>query len=153
LKGQLAIETLADRKILGRPIFISEAMKKGKKKTPELKDKPVRQGPFGPKFRPDGGRPMGGRTGAAPRLGGAGGSRPTSSRNPRRGSGAVGGGFRSAPGASPSTGQNPGNPSGNFRAPGSLPRSGSQGPGAPKPSTPPPDPNRDPRPPFTNPNG
>ncbi len=109
LKGQLAIETLADKKVLGRPILINQALKKGKKLKPELKKPEVRQGPFGPKFRPDGGRPMGGpgprsgsRSGVTPRLGGAGGSRPSSSRNPRRASGSTGAsGFRSSPEGTP----------------------------------------------------
>ena len=106
LKGQLAIETLTEKMVLGRPILINEALKKGKKLKPILKKPEIRQGPFGPKFRPDGARPMGGasprsglRSGATPRLGGtAGGSRPTSSRNPRRASGSAGGGLRPSPG-------------------------------------------------------
>ena len=112
LKGQLAIETLAEKMVLGRPILINEALKKGKKLKPTLKKPEIRQGPFGPKFRPDGARPMGGasprsgpRSGATPRLGGAaGGSRPTSSRNPRRASGSSGGsGFRPTPGGAPNS--------------------------------------------------
>ncbi|MSR33803.1 MAG: hypothetical protein EXS12_03235 [Phycisphaerales bacterium] len=105
LKGQLAIETLAEKNILGRPILINEALKKGKKLKPLVKKPEIRQGPFGPKFRPDGASFTGGagsrsglRSGVTPRLGGAGGSRPTSSRNPRRASGAAGGsGFKPTP--------------------------------------------------------
>ena len=136
LKGQLAIETLAEKKVLGRPILINAALKKGKKLKPELKKPEVRQGPFGPKFRPDGGKPMGGsglRSGATPRLGGAGGSRPTSSRNPRRASGAAGGsGFRPTPGGGPAgpagtgptTGSSRSFPSGNVRPPRPAPGTG-----------------------------
>jgi RNA recognition motif-containing protein len=140
LKGQLAIETLAEKKVLGRPILITEALKKGKKLKPEVKKPEVRQGPFGPKFRPDGAKPMGGpgsRSGVTPRLGGAGGSRPTSSRNPRRASGAAGGsGFRPTPGGAPSgpgTGGTLGGPrsfpSGNVRPPRPL---GGSSPSAPE---------------------
>ena len=137
LKGQLAIETLAEKKVLGRPILINAALKKGKKLKPELKKPEVRQGPFGPKFRPDGAKPMGGsglRSGATPRLGGAGGSRPTSSRNPRRASGAAGGsGFRPTPGGGPvgpagtgpASGSSRSFPSGNVRPP--RPTSGTTG--------------------------
>ncbi|MCE9618663.1 MAG: hypothetical protein K8R92_02000 [Planctomycetes bacterium] len=129
LKGQLAIETLTDRKILGRPIFINEALKKGKKLSPEAKEKPVRQGPFGPKFRGDGSRPMGGpRTTATPRLGGSGGSRPSSSRNPRRVSGSSGGpGFRGAPEGKPPMGAAGSFPSGNVRPPRPAARPGGTG--------------------------
>lgn len=146
LKGQLAIETLAEKNVLGRPILINEALKKGKKLKPILKKPEIRQGPFGPKFRPDGAKPIGGsgprggpRSGATPRLGGAaGGSRPTSSRNPRRASGASGGsGFRPAPGGAPGS-SGPGSaggasgprsfPSGNLRPPRSTGESGSSAP-------------------------
>ena len=135
LKGQLAIETLAEKKVLGRPILITEALKKGKKLKPQLKKPEVRQGPFGPKFRPDGAKPMGGpgsRSGVTPRLGGAGGSRPTSSRNPRRASGSTGSGFRPTPGASPTGGAAGGPrsfPGGNVRPTG--PTGGGSSPSAP----------------------
>jgi RNA recognition motif-containing protein len=95
MKGQLAIETLTGRKILGREIVINEAMKKGKKKLgPAETEKP--RGPFGPKFGGGGG--VGGRSGSGSRPGGfsrgtAGGSERRGSaggsgfsRNPRRGS-------------------------------------------------------------------
>lgn len=100
MKGQLAIETLTGRKILGREIVINEAMKKGKKKLgPAETEKP--RGPFGPKFGGGGGvggrggaglRPGGfsrGAAGGADRRGSAGGS--GFSRNPRRGSSGSGG--------------------------------------------------------------
>ena len=136
MKGQLAIETLTGRKILGREIVINEAMKKGKKKmTPADAAKP--RGPFGPKFRGPGGAGSGGswtggRSGGAGRSGSsrglagrggaAGGDRPAGgfSRNPRRG---FGGGSR-PPGAS-----GPGSPS---RPP---PGPGGRGPagGSPRP--------------------
>ena len=88
MKGQLAIETLTGRKILGREIVINEAMKKGKKKLgPAETEKP--RGPFGPKFGGGGG--VGGRAGSASRPGGF-------SRNPRRGS-ASGGSPRGLGGA------------------------------------------------------
>ena len=146
LKGQLAIETLAEKMVLGRPILINEALKKGKKLKPLLKKPEIRQGPFGPKFRPDGARPMGGasprsgpRSGATPRLGGAaGGSRPTSSRNPRRASGSAGGGFRPSPGGAPGASGGPAGgaaggprsfPGGNVRPTG--PTGGESSPSAP----------------------
>ena len=146
LKGQLAIETLTEKMVLGRPILINEALKKGKKLKPTLKKPEIRQGPFGPKFRPDGARPMGGasprsgpRSGATPRLGGAaGGSRPTSSRNPRRASGSAGGGFRPSPGGAPGASGGPAGgaaggprsfPGGNVRSTG--PTGGESSPSAP----------------------
>jgi hypothetical protein len=107
MKGQLAIETLTGRKILGREIVINEAMKKGKKKLgPAETEKP--RGPFGPKFGGGGG--VGGRSGSGSRPGGfsrgtAGGSERRGSaggsgfsRNPRRGS-ASGGSPRGLGGA------------------------------------------------------
>ena len=107
MKGQLAIETLTGRKILGREIVINEAMKKGKKKLgPAETEKP--RGPFGPKFGGGGGvgvrggsgsRPGGfsrGAAGGSERRGSAGGS--GFSRNPRRGS-ASGGSPRGLGGA------------------------------------------------------
>ena len=108
MKGQLAIETLTGRKILGREIVINEAMKKGKKKIgPAETEKP--RGPFGPKFGGGGG--VGGRSGSGSRPGGfsrgaAGGSERRGSagsssgfsRNPRRGS-ASGGSPRGLGGA------------------------------------------------------
>ncbi len=79
MKGQLAIETLADRKILGRSIVINEALKKGKKKMGPA-DVPAPRGPFGPKFREGGAAGarggFGGRTSSRP---GGFSSRPTSS--------------------------------------------------------------------------
>lgn len=108
MKGQLAIETLTGRKILGREIVINEAMKKGKKKLgPAETEKP--RGPFGPKFGGGGGvggrggmgsRPGGfsrGSAGNSERRGSAGGS--GFSRNPRRGS--AGGGAPRGPGGTP----------------------------------------------------
>lgn len=100
MKGQLAIETLTGRKILGREIVINEAMKKGKKKMSAAEESKPR-GPFGPKHRAGGGsfggpragfsRGVGMRGGAASgperRGPGAGGS---FSRNPRRGMGGAG---------------------------------------------------------------
>lgn len=105
MKGQLAIETLTGRKILGREIVINEALKKGKRK-PEAPDAAKPRGPFGPKFRAGpgtggprvsfggrggsaGGAPRGGSSGAAgDRRGGSAGSGGARfSRNPRRGPG------------------------------------------------------------------
>jgi len=86
LKGQLAIETLAGRKLNGRTIVINEALKKGKSAA-RGPGKPMREGPFGPRF------------GSA--RGGVGGRR-FSSRNPRRGS--------AGPGAGPRAGAGPGVP-------------------------------------------
>jgi hypothetical protein len=140
MKGQLAIETLTGRKILGREIVINEAMKKGKKKMgPADASKP--RGPFGPKFRgaggAGGGNWTGGRSGGprsgssrGPAAGGrpaAGGDRPAGggfSRNPRRG---FGGGSRPA---------GPGGPGSPSRPP--PPGPGGRGPG-PGPSRPRPD--------------
>jgi len=103
MKGQLAIETLAGRKVNGRTIIISEALKKGKpaSRTP---GKPAREGPFGPRF------------GSA--RGGVGGRR-FSSRNPRRG--AAGGVGPRGPGSP--AGGNGGGP-----APGPRPGPGSTSP-------------------------
>lgn len=130
MKGQLAIETLTGRKILGREIVINEAMKKGKKKMgPAETEKP--RGPFGPKFGGGGGiggrggssaRPGGfsrGAAGASDRRGSAGGS--GFSRNPRRGS-AAGGAPRGLGGA-------PRPPAG----PASRPPMGGPGAGGPRP--------------------
>ena len=91
MKGQLAIETLTGRKILGREIVINEAMKKGKKKLgPAETEKP--RGPFGPKFGGGGG--VGGRAGTSSRPGGF--SRGASGASERRGS-AAGSGFSRNP--------------------------------------------------------
>lgn len=116
MKGQLAIETLTGRKILGREIVINEALKKGKKK-PGAPEASKPRGPFGPKFRagPGGAGPrvgFGGRAGGAgPSRGGPAGDRRGSasgggagggsfSRNPRRGlGGSRPGGAGGAPGA------------------------------------------------------
>lgn len=106
MKGQLAVETFQERKILGRTIVINEAMKKGKKKMAPV-DLPAPRGPFGPKFGGGGGvgprsgigsRPPAGfsrgassRGASAGSAGGAGADRrASSSRNPRR-SGGTGG--------------------------------------------------------------
>ena len=133
MKGQLAIETLTGRKILGREIVINEAMKKGKKKLgPAETEKP--RGPFGPKFRAGpgagprasfgsnrpigraGGFARGGAAGAGPgsgaaggRPGGASGSPRGSSRNPRRGfsGGPRPGGPAPGAGGGPSAGRPP----------------------------------------------
>ncbi len=69
LKGQLAIETLSNKKINGRTVVINEAIKKGKKTQPA--DRMPRNTPLGPR--------------AFPRVGGF-------------GRGASGGGMRSASG-------------------------------------------------------
>ena len=134
MKGQLAIETLTGRKILGREIVINEAMKKGKKKLgPAAVEKP--RGPFGPKFGGGGG--MGGRGGVSSRPGGfsrgaagadrRGASGGSSSRNPRRGS--AGGGLR-GPGAGPGGASGP-------SGPGSRPSAGGgSGPGPSRPPSP-----------------
>ena len=135
MKGQLAIETLTGRKILGREIVINEALKKGKRK-PGAEDASKPRGPFGPKFRagPGAGGPrvsFGGRGGAAGGMsrggpaggdrrgsagGGAAGGSSRFSRNPRRGPGGA------RPGGSAG---GPGGPGGPGRPPG--------GPGAPRP--------------------
>jgi len=123
MKGQLAIETLTGRKILGREIVINEAMKKGKKKmTPADAAKP--RGPFGPKFRGPGGAGGGSWTGG--RSGGAGGFRSSSSRGPAA---------RSGPGSDRPGGGSSRNPRRGFGGSG-RPGSGSGGPGS--PSRPPP---------------
>jgi hypothetical protein len=138
MKGQLAVETLTGRKILGREIVINEAMKKGKKKmTPADASKP--RGPFGPKFRGPGGASGGSWTGGrssssgsrmgssrGPAAGGrpaAGGDRPAGgfSRNPRRG---FGGGIRPA---------GPGGPGSPMRPPGPGGRGPAGGPPKPRP--------------------
>ena len=120
MKGQLAIETLTGRKILGREIVINEAMKKGKKKLgPAETEKP--RGPFGPKFGGGGG--VGGRGGSASRPGGfsrgaAGGPERRGStggssgfsRNPRRGS--ASGGSPRGPGGAPRPPAGPTGPAG-----------------------------------------
>ncbi len=137
LKGQLAIETLTGKKIGGRAIVINEALKKGKGKPAAPTDKPVRQGPFGPRFQAGAGR---GGPGAA----GAGGpARRMSSRNPRRsggfsrpgpggpaGLGGAGGPGGPAGGAGPGTG-GPGQRPGGFGGGSFSPRPG--GPSAPRP--------------------
>jgi len=87
MKGQLAIETLAGRKISGRSIVINEAVKRGKA-PPKGGAGPARQGPFGPRF------------GSSPR-GGAPAGRRFSSRNPRRGFGTGGTGGGGAGGSAP----------------------------------------------------
>ena len=124
MKGQLAIETLTGRKILGREIVINEALKKGKKKAgaPEP-GKP--RGPFGPKFRagPGGAAPRVGFGGAArgPRAGAPGERRGPGagfSRNPRRGlSGPRPGGPGAPPGPSGPGGRPPSGPGGSGRPP------------------------------------
>ena len=136
MKGQLAIETLTGRKILGREIVINEALKKGKKK-PGAEDASKPRGPFGPKFRAGPGGP-GPRVGFGGRAGGAGMSRggraggpsdraPGSgsgagsrfSRNPRRG---PGGPRPGGPGAPPGPGGRPPmGPGGGGRPPSSGP--------------------------------
>ena len=128
MKGQLAIETLTGRKILGREIVINEALKKGKRK-PGAEDASKPRGPFGPKFRagPGAGGPRvsfggrGGAAGGAPRAGMGGGSGAAGgdrrggsagagssrfSRNPRRGLGGPrpGGPGASGPGSRPPSG-------------------------------------------------
>ena len=140
MKGQLAIETLTGRKILGREIVINEAMKKGKKKLgPAATEKP--RGPFGPKFGGGGGvggragsssRPGGfsrGSAGASDRRGSAGGS--GFSRNPRRGS--AGGGAPRGLGGTPRPPAGPGSrpPMGGPGAGGTRPPAG--GPPKPRP--------------------
>ena len=128
MKGQLAIETLTGRKILGREIVINEALKKGKKK-PTTPDAGKPRGPFGPKFRAGPGGPgprvgFGGRGGAvrgdraggppADRRGGAGGG--GFSRNPRRGPGGPRpGGASGGPSGGP--GRPPSGPAGGPRPP------------------------------------
>ena len=131
MKGQLAIETLTGRKILGREIVINEALKKGKKK-PVGDDASKPRGPFGPKFRAGPGGPgprvgFGGRAGGAgfsrgvrggapgdrrgPGSGGAGGSGGGFSRNPRRGLGGPRpGGTGGGPGGSGRPPAGPGSP-------------------------------------------
>jgi len=148
MKGQLAIETLTGRKILGREIVINEALKKGKKK-PAGEDASKPRGPFGPKFRagPGGAGPRvgfggraggsglsrGGRAGApGERRGaaGAGGSGGGFSRNPRRGLGGPRpGGSGGAPG---SGGRPPAGPRGSG-APGRPPMGGPPQPPRPRP--------------------
>lgn len=91
LKGQLAIETLANRKINGRTVVINEAVKKGKKTQPAARM--PRNTPLGPRAFPR----VGGfnRGPGAARGASSGGSRFI--RNPRRlfnqpmGTGAPGG--------------------------------------------------------------
>jgi len=101
MKGQLAIETLTGRKILGREIVINEAMKKGKKKLgPAETEKP--RGPFGPKFGGGGG--VGGRSGSGSRPGGF--SRGASGGSERRGS-AGGSGFSRNPRRGSASGGSP----------------------------------------------
>jgi RNA recognition motif-containing protein len=143
MKGQLAIETLTGRKILGKEIVINEALKKGKRKLgPADATKP--RGPFGPKFRggPGAGGPrvsFGGRGGAAGGFsrggpgarrdgatgggpagpGAAGGSR--FSRNPRRGPGGPRPGG-AGPGAGGSGGRPPSGPGGSRPPTGGPPR-------------------------------
>jgi RNA recognition motif-containing protein len=80
LKGQLAIETLANRKINGRTVVINEAVKKGKKTLPSARM--PRNTPLGPRAFPRAsgfGRSAGG---GGPRAAGGGGGRFI--RNPRR---------------------------------------------------------------------
>jgi RNA recognition motif-containing protein len=132
MKGQLAIETLTGRKILGREIVINEALKKGKKKpsTPE-EGKP--RGPFGPKFRAGPGGP-GPRVGFGGRGGAPRGDRPGGASD-RRGS-ASGGGFSRNPRRGMG-GSRPGGPSGGPgrppAGPGGGPRPPSGGPPRPRP--------------------
>jgi hypothetical protein len=140
MKGQLAIETLTGRKILGREIVINEALKKGKKK-PSAPEAGKPRGPFGPKFRagPGGAGPrvgFGGRAGGAGLSrggpagdrrgsasgGGAGGG--SFSRNPRRGLGGPRpGGAGGGPGAGGRPPAGPGGPGPTGRPPmGGAPR-------------------------------
>ena len=117
LKGQLAIETLTDRKILGRTVVINEAIKKGKKTQPVVRA--PRNSPLGPRAFPRGG--FGGRPGPGGASNRPGGSR--FMRNPRRlftqAGGPGGMGAPGAPGA-PGTPGAPGAPgaSGTASAPG-----------------------------------
>ena len=102
MKGQLAIETLTGRKILGREIVINEAMKKGKKKLgPAETEKP--RGPFGPKFGGGGG--VGGRAGTSSRPGGF--SRGASGTSERRGSAGSSSGFSRNPRRGSASGGSP----------------------------------------------
>jgi RNA recognition motif-containing protein len=140
MKGQLAIETLTGRKILGREIVINEAMKKGKKKMSAAEDSKPR-GPFGPKHRAGGGSFGGSRAGFSRggsfRAGAAGGPERRGasggfSRNPRRGMGGAGprpggpaaggpgGGNAGRPPAGPS--RPPSGPAGRPPSPGGPPR-------------------------------
>lgn len=115
LKGQLAIETLTNRKLNGRTLIINEALKKGKA-AQRAAGNPVRQGPFGPRF------------GSA--RGGVGGRR-FSSRNPRRGS--AGGPASSRPPGVPGAG-----PGESGRPPGAPPQPPrAQPPSSSPPGTPP----------------
>jgi hypothetical protein len=148
MKGQLAIETLTGRKILGREIVINEALKKGKKK-PVGEDASKPRGPFGPKFRagPGGAGPRvgfggraggsglsrGGRAGApGERRGaaGAGGSGGGFSRNPRRG---LGGPRPGGSGGAPGSGGRPPAGPGGSGAPGRPPMGGPPQPPRPRP--------------------
>jgi hypothetical protein len=143
MKGQLAIETLTGRKILGREIVINEAMKKGKKKMSAAEESKPR-GPFGPKHRAGGGSFGGSRAGfsrggsfragaaGGPERRGAGGAGGGFSRNPRRGMGGAGprpggpaaggpgGGNAGRPPAGP--GRPPSGPAGRPPSPGGPPR-------------------------------
>jgi hypothetical protein len=151
MKGQLAIETLTGRKILGREIVINEAMKKGKKK-PTAPEAGKPRGPFGPKFRagPGGAGPrvgFGGRAGGAgfargarggapgdrrgPGPGGAGGPGTGGfSRNPRRG---LGGPRPGGTGGTPGSGGRPPAGPGGPGSTGRPPSGGSPRPPRPRP--------------------
>lgn len=87
LKGQLAIETLSNKKILGRTVVINEAIKKGKKTQPATRM--PRNTPLGPRAFPRVGGFGRGASGGASGRGASGGARGPGGggrfvRNPRR---------------------------------------------------------------------
>lgn len=118
LKGQLAIETLANRKINGRTVVINEAVKKGKKTLPSTRM--PRNTPLGPRAFPRAsgfGRASGG---GGPRAGAGGGGRFI--RNPRRL-------FTQSPGSGP------GEPAPGGSSPSGAPGSPMEGSGGSRPAS------------------
>lgn len=134
--GQLAIETLTNKKVLGRTLQVNEAVKKGKRTKAADGAITPRNSPLGPRAfqRPGAGggfsRPGAGGFGGRGPMGGRGGSAGGGRfiRNPRRMFGQTEGGVASpaaAPGATPA-------PGGAASAPGAGSRPlGSAAPGAP----------------------
>lgn len=104
-RGQLAIETLKNRRVNGRPLVVNEALKKGQA-PPPLPDR----GPIGPRggraAGGGGGFSRGGGGGGGFSRGGSGGGGGRPLRNPRRSSfgGPAGSDAPSAPGAAPQSG-------------------------------------------------
>jgi len=115
MKGQLAIETLAGRRVNGRTIVINEAVKRGKA-APGAPAAGARRGPFGPRF-------------GAGAQGGAPTGRRFSHRNPRRG-------FAAGSGGAASGGSAPGEPRSGAAPGSSPPRSPPNGGSQPRPPSP-----------------